>query len=392
MNDDTLLITAGRSPEDNHGIVNPPVYHASTVLFPTVAELERSQKERLQNDSVFYGRYGTPTTFSFQNAVAKLDGGHRTIALPSGKNAILVSLMAFLKSGDHLLMVDSVYGPTRSLCDGLLARYGVTTTYYDPLIGSDISELVRPKTKVIFTESPGSQTFEVQDIQAISEVAHKNNCLLLLDNTWATSLFFKPFEHGVDVSIQAATKYIVGHSDAMLGVITGTQETFSALQESALDMGAPPGPDDVYLGQRGLRTLRVRLDRHMSTGLGLAEWLEHQDMVSKVLHPGLPNGPGNQTWQRDFTGASGLFGVVLKPTSKSAVAEMLDQMELFKMGYSWGGYESLIVPTNPSNQRTATKWDASYPTLRIHAGLEDPEDLRQDLSQGLQRLAHASKS
>jgi cystathionine beta-lyase len=391
MKEDTLIVTAGRSPEDNHGIVNPPVYHASTILFPTVEELERSQKERLQNDSIFYGRFGTPTTFAFQNAVAKLDGGHRTIAFPSGKNAILVSLMAFLKMGDHLLMVDSVYGPTRSLCDGLLAKYGITTTYYDPLIGSEIKELVRPQTRVIFTESPGSQTFEVQDIQAISEVAHNNNCILLLDNTWATSLFFKPFEHGVDVSIQAATKYIVGHSDAMLGVVTTTQETFSSVQESALDMGASPGPDDIYLGQRGLRTLRVRLDRHMSTGLALAMWLEEHDMVSKVLHPGLPSNPGHPIWQRDFAGASGLFGVVLRPTSKSAVAAMLDQMELFKMGYSWGGYESLIIPTNPSNQRTATKWDTSSPSLRIHAGLEDPEDLRQDLCAGLQRLANVSK-
>ena len=391
MKEDTLIVTAGRSPEDNYGIVNPPVYHASTVLFPTVAELERSQQERLNNNTVYYGRYGTPTTFAFQNAIAKLDGGYRAVALPSGQSAVLASLMAFLKSGDHILVVDSVYGPTRALCNGLLARYGITTSYYDPLIGPKIEALIRPETKVIFTESPGSQTFEVQDIPAISEVAKKNDCVVILDNTWATSLFFRPFDHGVDVCIQAATKYIVGHSDAMLGVVTTNEEYFDLLQKTALDLGAPAGPDDLYLGQRGLRTLRVRLDRHMSTGLELAMWLERQPIVQKVLHPGLPSNFGHSIWQRDFRGSSGLFGVVLQPTNKHAIAAMLDHMELFKMGYSWGGYESLIIPTNPSDQRTATNWNPSHPTLRIHAGLEDPEDLKKDLEDGLHRLENASE-
>ena len=390
MKEDTLIVTAGRSPDDNYGIVNPPVYHASTVLFPTVAELERSQQERLKNDIVYYGRFGTPTTFAFQNAIAKLDGGHRALALPSGKSAIMAALLAFLKSGDHVLVADSVYGPTRALCNGLLTRYGITTTYYDPLIGPKIEELIKPETKVIFTESPGSHTFEVQDIPAISEVAKKNDCVVILDNTWATSLFFKPFDHGVDVCIQAATKYIVGHSDAMLGVVTTNQEYFDLFQKTALDMGAPAGPDDLYLGQRGLRTLRVRLDRHMSTGLELAMWLEKQAIVKKVLHPGLPSNSGHTIWQRDFLGSSGLFGVVLQPTTKTAIAAMLDHMDLFKMGFSWGGYESLIIPTNPSVQRTATNWDSSFPTLRIHAGLEDPEDLQKDLEDGLQRLENAS--
>ena len=391
MKEDTLIVTAGRSPEDNYGIVNPPVYHASTVLFPTVAELERSQQERLNNNTVYYGRYGTPTTFAFQNAIANLDGGYRAVALPSGQSAVLASLMAFLKSGDHILVVDSAYGPTRALCNGLLARYGITTTYYDPLIGPKIEVLIRPETKVIFTESPGSQTFEVQDIPAISEVAKKNDCVVILDNTWATSLFFRPFDHGVDVCIQAATKYIVGHSDAMLGVVTANEEYFDLLQKTALDLGAPAGPDDLYLGQRGLRTLRVRLDRHMSTGLELAMWLERQPIVKKVLHPGLPSNFGHSIWQRDFRGSSGLFGVVLQPTNKHSIAAMLDHMELFKMGYSWGGYESLIIPTNPSDQRTATNWNPSHPTLRIHAGLEDPEDLQKDLEDGLHRLENASE-
>ena len=390
MKEDTLIVTAGRDPESNHGIVNPPVYHASTVLFPTVAALEKSQKQRLDNNTVYYGRFGTPTTFAFQNAMAQLDDGHRAIAVASGKCAILVSLMAFLKSGDHLLMVDSAYGPTRALCNGLLTRFGVTTTFYDPLIGSDIANLIRPETQVVFTESPGSQTFEIQDIGVISRTAHENDCVVVMDNTWATSLFFKPFEHGVDVIVQAATKYILGHSDAMLGVITTNAKNFEPIQRAALDFGAPPGPDDVYLAQRGLRTLGVRLARHMATGLRIASWLQAQPQVAKVLHPGLPDDPGHSIWSRDFHGASGLFGLVLKETTKTMLAKMLDKMQLFKMGYSWGGDESLMIPTDPEKQRTATCWRPEGPTLRIHAGLEDPDDLIQDLEQGLSRLSPTS--
>ncbi|PPR17655.1 MAG: Cystathionine beta-lyase MetC [Alphaproteobacteria bacterium MarineAlpha9_Bin7] len=386
MKQDTLIVTAGRDPEANHGAVNPPVYHVSTILFPSVAALEAAQSNRTDNDSTYYGRFGTPTTFAFQNAVAEIDGGHRAIAVASGKCAILVALTAFLKSGDHLLMVDTAYGPTRALCDGFLTKFGVTTTYYDPLIGPQISNLIRSETRVIFTESPGSQTFEIQDIDAIAEAAHSRGCVVLLDNTWATPLFFRPFDHGVDVAIQAATKYIVGHSDAMLGVITTTESTFGRVQRAALDFGAAPGPDDVYLGQRGLRTLSVRLNRHMKTGLAVAEWLKTQTQIARVLHPGLPDGPGHSLWLRDFRGASGLFGLVLQPTSKNALAAMLDGMELFKMGYSWGGYESLIIPTDPRKHRTATTWDPPGPTLRIHTGLEDPDDLINDLERGLARL------
>ena len=298
--------------------------------------------------------------------------------------------MAFLKSGDHLLMVDSAYGPTRALCNGLLTRFGVTTTFYDPLIGSDIANLIRPETQVVFTESPGSQTFEIQDIGVISRTAHENDCIVVMDNTWATSLFFKPFEHGVDVIVQAATKYILGHSDAMLGVITTNAKNFEPIQRAALDFGAPPGPDDVYLAQRGLRTLGVRLARHMATGLRIASWLQAQPQVAKVLHPGLPDDPGHSIWSRDFHGASGLFGLVLKETTKTMLAKMLDKMQLFKMGYSWGGYESLMIPTDPEKQRTATCWRPEGPTLRIHAGLEDPDDLIQDLEQGLSRLSPTS--
>ncbi len=389
--EDTLVVTAGRDPESNYGVVNTPVYHASTVLFPTVADLEKAQRDKLKNNTVYYGRYGTPTTFAFQNAISQLDDGYRSIAVASGNCAVLISLMAFLKTGDHLLMVDSAYGPTRTLCKTLLSRFGITTTFYDPLVGADIEKLIQRETRIVFTESPGSQTFEIQDISAISHAAHERDCIVVMDNTWATSLFFKPFAHGVDVIVQAATKYILGHSDAMLGVITTNEESFDLIQRAALDFGAPPGPDDVYLAQRGLRTLGVRLQRHMDTGLKLASWLEQQPQVERVLHPGLPKDPGHNIWARDFFGASGLFGLVLKNTTKTALARMLDGMELFKMGYSWGGYESLIIPTDPGKDRTVTNWTTNGPTLRIHAGLEDPDDLLQDLRLGLSRLSpHSS--
>lgn len=388
MKRDTVLVTAGRDPEANHGVVNPPVYHASTILFPTVAALEAG--ERARHDTVFYGRYGTPTTFALEQAVAAVEGGYRTVAVASGKAAVLCALIAFLKAGDHVLVVDSVYAPTRALCARLLARFGVETTFHDPLIGAGLADLIRPETRVVFAESPCSLSFEVQDIPAIAAAAHEAGCVMILDNTWASPLFFKPFDHGVDVSVQAGTKYIVGHSDAMLGLITTTEAVHAQVREAAAELGAPPGPDDCYLAQRGLRTLAVRLERHMETGLKLARWLNQRPEVARVMHPGLEGDPGHALWQRDFEGASGLFGVVLQPGPKEAIAAMLDGMELFKMGYSWGGYESLIVPTYPARARSATQWDAPGPSLRLHAGLEDADDLIADLEAGLERFAAAS--
>ncbi|MDP6951441.1 MAG: cystathionine beta-lyase [Alphaproteobacteria bacterium] len=389
MKQDTVLIGAGRAPDGNHGVVNPPVYHASTITYPTVAALEETQRKRFDAGVTYYGRYGTPTHFALEETVAAVEGGARAVLFGSGKAALVAALTAYVKSGDHLLMVDTAYGPTRAFCDGFLSRFGVETTYYDPLIGAGIAALIRPETKLVFVESPGSETFEVQDLPAIAEAAHAKGCIVMCDNTWASPLYCDPFALGADVSIQAATKYIGGHSDAMLGVITTTAAEHRRVRAAAFDLGASAGPDDVYLAQRGMRTLSVRLQRHMENGLALASWLKNRPEVARVMHPALPDDPGHALWQRDFSGASGLFGLVLKPARREALAAMLDGMELFAMGYSWGGYESLIIPTNPASHRTATDWTDEGPALRIHAGLEDADDLIADLDAGLARLAAA---
>ena len=389
MKKDTLLAHAGRDPEANYGIINPPVYHASTVVFPTLAALEESEKDPFTG--VTYGRFGTPTTFALEEAVAALEGGYRAIAVPSGLAAIAASLIAFAGAGDHVLVADNVYGPTRQrVCDLILARMGVEVTYYDPLVGADIARLMRDNTRVVFLESPGSLTFELQDVPAIAAAAKARGAVVVMDNTWATPLYFKPLAHGVDISIQAATKYIVGHADAMLGVITTTEEHFQTVKTMAHALGHAAAPDDCYLALRGLRTLAVRLARHQETGLALARWFEGRPEVARVLHPALPDDPGHSLWKRDFTGACGLFSIVLKDFPKSAVAAMLDGLELFAMGFSWGGYESLILLVYPETVRSAVPWTASGPTLRLHAGLEDVQDLIADLERGLERLAAAA--
>ena len=385
---DTTVVTAGRHPEDHHGAVNPPVYHVSTVLYPTVADLEIGEGSGGER-RITYGRNGTPTTFALEDAVAAIEGGHDCQSYPSGLAAISSVLLAFLDAGGRLLMVDSVYQPTRRFCDGVLARLGVEVAYYDPLIGGAIGGVMTPNTKVVFVESPGSLTFEVQDIPAIAAAAHAGGATVVMDNTWASPLFFKPFEHGVDVSVQAATKYIVGHADAMLGTATATAAAWPALRRTARLLGTHAAPDDCYLGQRGLRTLAVRLARHQESALRLANWVAARTEVARVMYPALPEDPGHALWRRDFSGASGLFGVILQPTKAEAVAAMLDGLELFGMGYSWGGYESLIVPTDPSEIRTATTWNAPGPCLRIHVGLEDPDDLIADLEAGFARLNQA---
>lgn len=386
LEDETRLVHDGRHPEQQFGAVNPPVYHVSTVTFPTVAALEQATRNRLEN-RLYYGRYGTPTTFALEEAVAGLEGGAKCVATSSGLAAICATLCAFLKSGDHLLMVDSVYAPTRKFCDGVLANFGVQTTYYDPLIGSGIAGLIRPNTRVVFVESPGSLTFEVQDVPAIAAAARAKGAVVVMDNTWGTPLFFKPFAHGVDVSVQAATKYIVGHADAMLGTVTAaSDELWTAVKNSVLAFGYSAGSQECYLGLRGLRTLSVRLERHQRNALDLAQWLAARPEVARVLHPALPTDPGHALWRRDFLGACGLFGVELKPVGKRAVAAMLDGLKLFGMGYSWGGYESLILPTDDGIHRTATRWQPSGPMLRLHVGLEAVEDLKADLAAGLERL------
>ena len=377
---DTRLAHAGRNPAEQHGFVNTPIYRGSTVIFPTMACLEESAQ------AFTYGRLGTPTVESLQDAIAELEGGYRTLLTPSGLSAIATTLLALLSAGDHVLVSDSVYRPTRRFCDTMLKRLGIETTYYDPLIGAGIADLIQDNTRVIFTESPGSQTFEVQDVPAISAAAHARGVRVVLDNTWATPLFFKPFDHGADISIQAATKYIVGHADAMLGAITANEAIWPKLAAAHDELGLCPGPEDVYLGLRGLRSLSARLERHQRSALDIARWLAARPEVARVLHPALPSDPGHALWQRDFTGASGLFAMVLKPVPKKAVAAMLDGMTLFGMGYSWGGFESLILPFDPRAYRTATTWVEDGPALRLHIGLEDPDDLKADLHAGFARM------
>jgi cystathionine beta-lyase len=385
MNDATLVTVAGREPERQEGVVNPPVYHASTILFPSLAALEAARPDR----GIYYGRYGTPTTRALEEAVARLEGGYRSIALGSGKTAITATLLALLESGDHLLVTDSVYAPTRHFCSATLSRFGIETTYYDPLIGADIEGLIRPNTKVVFTESPGSLTFEVQDIPAIARAAHAKGCLVIMDNTWASPLYFKPFQHGVDISIQAATKYIGGHSDLMMGIVTCTEAVFERVRRGAMEVATAAAPDDCHLALRGLRTLAARLERHQRSAFEVATWLQGRPEVARVLHPALPDDPGHDLWRRDFLGASGLFGFVLRPCPKAALAAMLDGLELHGMGYSWGGYESLLIPTHPDTCRTATPWRAEGVPMRIHVGLEDTADLIADLEAGFARLRKA---
>lgn len=385
MKDDTRVTTAGRDPHGNHGIVNPPVYHASTVLFPTLEALEAAQGRDPRQ--VVYGRNGTPTVFSLLDAFCALEGGDLAVACGSGKAAIVTALMAFLKAGDHLLITDSAYRPARAFACGTLRRFGVEATFYDPAAGAGIAALMRPQTRVVYVESPGSVTFEVQDLPAIAAAAHRGGAVVVADNTWAGGYFCKPFLLGADVVLQAGTKYVVGHSDTMCGLVAAREAHAERLWKTFLALGNCIGPDDAYLGQRGIRTLAVRMRRHHETGLKLAHWLRARPEVKRVLHPALEDDPGHALWQRDFSGASGLFGVLLHPQPKPRLAAMLDGMELFGMGWSWGGYESLLVPVDPSDERTAVPWREDGQLLRLHAGLEDAGDLIADLEAGFARLA-----
>ncbi|MBI2719942.1 MAG: cystathionine beta-lyase [Rhizobiales bacterium] len=375
---ETRLVAAGREYSE-HGFVNPAVYHASTVLFDTMEELLAYKKPFV------YGRRGTPTSRAVETAVAALEGGFATKVAPSGMAAISTMLFSFLKSGEHLLMTDTVYDPVRNLCDTVLKGLGIETTYYDPLLGGAIATLIRPNTRMVYCESPGSLTMEVQDVPAIAAVAHAHGCLVALDNTWSAGHFFKAFEHGCDISVQAGTKYLGGHSDAMMGTITCSEATWPGFRKAYETLGQFAGPDDMNLMLRGIRTLDVRLERHMKNAVIVADWLRTRPEVDSVLYPALPNSPGHSLWKRDYRGASGLFSVVLRPASKGAVAAMLDDLALFGMGYSWGGYESLCVPFKAN--RTATRWPDTGPALRLHIGLENPADLISDLEAGLQRLS-----
>ena len=382
---DTKVTIGGRNPFAHHGYVNTPVYHASTLLYPT-AEDFLARRNRYS-----YGRRGTPTSEALEKAIQEIEGPAcaGVALLPSGLAAISAALISVLQAGDHVLVTDSVYAPTRKFCDSVLARYGVATSYYDPLVGSGIASLMQPNTRAVFTEAPGSLTFEMQDIPAIAEVAHGRGALVLMDNTWASPLYFKALEKGVDLSIQSGTKYIGGHSDLMLGAVSANQETLARLKDTVFAMGLCVGPDDMNLGLRGLRTLAVRLARHHQSGIAVARWLEQRPEVLRVLHPALPGNSGHAIWQRDFTGACGLFGVVLKPVRQEAVLALLNTLTLYGMGASWGGFESLAIPYDVSSLRTATNWAPGGPSLRLHIGLEDVSDLIADLERGFAALAAA---
>jgi cystathionine beta-lyase len=384
----TVATHAGYDPSSHHGTVNPPVYHTSTVIFPTVELLERGESKPFEG--MRYGRVGTPTSKAFEDAVAALEGGYGAVVASSGLAACCTALLTWLKAGDHLLIADSVYGPTRTFAARTLAGYGVDVEFYDPEIGAGIGDLFRANTRVVYMESPGSWSFEVQDVPAIAELAKARGIATMIDNTWASPVLFKPLEHGVDLSIEAATKYIGGHSDAMLGVTTAIDRaTYEKLKTGHVITGQSAGADDMYLGLRGLRTLPVRLERHGETGLKLAEWLMSRPEVQSVLHPAMPGDPGHALWKRDFSGCSGLFGVLLKAYSREAVTLMVEGMSLFKMGWSWGGFESLIVPGFHLPVRSTRKWPQGV-LLRLHAGLEDFEDLKSDLEEAFKRLAAKS--
>jgi cystathionine beta-lyase len=383
---DTRVVTAGRDPASYHGFVNPPVYHASTVLYPSAEDFV-AHRARYK-----YGRRGTPTTEALELALQELEGPQcaGVALLPSGLAAISAALLSVMQAGDHLLVTDSAYGPTRNFCNQIISRLGVTVTYYDPLVGAAISELMQANTRAVFLESPGSLSFEMQDVAAIAAAAHAKGALVLIDNTWASPLYFRALDHGVDLSIQAGTKYIGGHSDVMLGTVSANGATAARLKNTVGSSGWCVGPDDVYLGLRGLRTLAVRLERHWRSGLAVARWLEQRPEVLRLLHPAMESHPGHALWKRDFTGASGLFSAVLKPVEQKAVYAFLDTLELFGIGASWGGYESLAIPFDCTAVRTATRWQPGGPTVRFHIGLEAVEDLLADLDRGFAALAAAA--
>jgi cystathionine beta-lyase len=388
MQRDTLTTHAGRDPQRYAGLVNTPVFRGSTVLFPDVESYEHRNPDNFK--TMRYGIHGTPTTFALEEAVALLEGGHAAVALPSGLAAIVAALAPFATQGAHLLVVDSVYGPARNFCEKRLKPCGVEIEYYDPLIGGTIAKLIRPNTTAVYCEAPGSLTFEMQDLPAIAAAAHAKNIPVLADNTWGTPYFFRSFEHGVDVSIHAGTKYIVGHSDALMGLIVTNEKYWLPVRHAVADYGYCVSPDDCYLALRGLRTIGVRMRQQQASALKIAQWLQARPEVLRVLYPALESDPGHALWKRDFTGAASLFGVILKPVPDDAVADMIDELKLFGIGSSWGGFESLCIRANPARGRTATKWSPGGPLIRLHIGLEDTADLIADLERGLTRLNPAA--
>ncbi|MFS1498453.1 cystathionine beta-lyase [Vibrio splendidus] len=386
-NKTTKLITAGRDKKWTNGVVNPPVQRASTVVFNSVEEKRKATINRA-NKTLFYGRRGTNTHFAFQDAMVEVEGGAGCALYPCGTAAISNAILSFVETGDHILMVDTCYEPTRDFCDTIMKKMGVETTYYEPTIGEGIQDLIKPNTKVLFTESPGSVTMEMQDIPTLARIAHEHDIIVMLDNTWAAGVNFSPFEFGVDISIQAATKYIVGHSDVMLGTAVANEKCWDQLREQSYLMGQCVSPDDAYLALRGIRTLDVRLRQHAESSLKVAKWLETRPEVDHVRHPALESCPGHEFFKRDFTGGNGLFSFVLKNSNTKATTALLDGMTHFSMGYSWGGFESLILANEPNSfdsLRTVANPNFTGTLVRVHIGLEDVDDLIADLEAGLER-------
>ncbi|MEM9013559.1 MAG: cystathionine beta-lyase [Pseudomonadota bacterium] len=385
MKDKTKLVATGRPHHRPHHAVNPTVERASTILFPTYEDYLEGAK------NIVYGRLGTSTHRALEEAITALEGGYETRLAPSGLQACTAAILAFVGSGDHVLMVDTAYDPTRKFCLRFLERFGVETTFYDPMASKDdVSALITERTKVIFAESPGSLTFEVQDLPSLAQLAQSCGAKLIVDNTWSAGLFCKPIHLGADVSVQAATKYLVGHADCLVGSITSADDqTAHAIFYSLLQLGANVSADDAYLALRGMRTLNARLAQHEENALALAKWFGKRPEVDRLLHPAFKSCPGHQLWKRDFTGSSGLFGVVLKAQSENALSAFFNAFKLFGIGFSWGGYESLCLPVKPAPNRSATTWAEDGAVLRIHAGLEDIEDLKMDLERAFSALGKA---
>lgn len=380
---ETVLTHVGRDPDSQFGFVNTPVYRGSTVLFKTLADLED------QTQHFLYGRAGNPTTESVETLVTALEGAYRTKLVPSGLAAITIAMLSCLKSGDDILISDSAYEPGRKFADGFLERMGITARYYDPRVGAGISELMLPNTRAVLAESPGSLTFEMQDIPALAKATHANNARLIVDNSWASPLYHQPLALGADIVVHAGTKMFVGHSDAFAGTISTTEAAWADVERVRTLLGFFTSGDDAYLVSRGLKTLAIRMQAHQDRALEIARWLETQPEVSAVLHPALPSHPDHALWKRDFTGSGSLFSFILRPAPRDAVAAFVDQMQIFSMGYSWGGYESLCLPVKISRNRTAVPWTVEGNLFRLHVGFEGVEDLKSDLRAGLERYAEA---